>query len=70
MTAQLLAFAVAHVVLAAAFWVMCLLWYIALVSFIGELDVLLQTPKVVAHTETVAGGALIGLGGFVLVRAS
>ncbi len=52
MTAQLLAFAVAHVVLAAAFWVMCLLWYIALVSFIGELGVLLQTPKVVAHTET------------------
>jgi threonine/homoserine/homoserine lactone efflux protein len=60
----------AHVVLAAAFWVMCLLWYIALVFFIGELGVLLQTPKVVARTEAVAGGALIGLGGFVLVRAS
>lgn len=65
-----LAPAVAHVVLAAAFWAMCLLWYVALVTLIGKLGVLLQSPKTARRTEAAAGFALTGVGGFVLVRAS
>jgi len=63
-----LAPAVEHSVLAAAFWVMCFLWYIALVSLIGRLGTVLRSPKFARRTEAVAGGSLIGLGGYVLVR--
>lgn len=61
--------AVAHLVLAAAFWALCLLWYVTLVASIGGLGALLQRPKVARRSEAVAGGALLGLGGFVLARA-
>lgn len=61
--------AATHVVLAAAFWALCLLWYVTLVASIGGLGALLQRPKVPRRTEAVAGGALVGLGGFVLARA-
>ncbi|MET9064442.1 LysE family translocator [Streptosporangium sandarakinum] len=64
-----LAPALEHIMLAAAFWAMCLAWYIALVSLIGRLGNLLQSPKLASRTEAAAGGALIGLGGYVLVRA-
>lgn len=60
---------VAHVVLAAAFWSLCLLWYITLVALIGGLGALLQRPKVARRTEAAAEGALVGLGGLVLTRA-
>jgi threonine/homoserine/homoserine lactone efflux protein len=61
--------ATAHIVLAAAFWTMCLAWYIALVSLIGRFGPLLRSPGFARRTEAVAGGALSGLGGYVLVRA-
>lgn len=60
----------AHLVLAGGFWVLCLLWYILLVTFIGKLGTVLQRPTVVRRTEAVAGGALVGLGGIVLVPIS
>lgn len=58
-----------HVVLAGAFWALCLIWYITLVSAIGRLGALLRRPKVARRTEATAGGALVGLGSFVLARA-
>lgn len=60
----------AHLVLAGAFWILCLLWYVVFVAFIGKLGAVLQRPKVVRRTEAVAGGALVGLGGVVLVPVS
>lgn len=60
----------AHLVLAGAFWALCLLWYVVLVTFIGKWGTVLQRPTVVRRTEAVAGGALVGLGGVVLVPMS
>jgi threonine/homoserine/homoserine lactone efflux protein len=59
----------AHIMLAAAFWTLCMLWYVAIFCLIGRLGGLLKSPKFARRTEAVAGGALTGLGGFVLFRA-
>lgn len=61
---------VQHSVLAGAFWVMCLAWYMVVIALLGRLTRLLQSPTFARRTEAVAGGALIGLGGLVLARAS
>ena len=61
--------AAAHVVLAAAFWVLCLLWHVTLVASIARLGIFLQRPKVARRSEAVTGGVLVGLGGFVVARA-
>ncbi|TNM55837.1 LysE family translocator [Brevibacterium sediminis] len=61
--------ATTHIVLAAAFWTLCLMWYIALVSLIGSIGTRLQRPKFARRIEAVAGSTLMALGGFVLARA-
>lgn len=59
-----------HIVLAAAFWLLCLLWYIGLVATIGSASRILRRPAFARRTEATAGVALTALGGFVLVQSA
>lgn len=58
-----------HILLAGLFWVLCLLWYVALLALIGRLTRFLQSPVVTRRTEALAGSALAGLGAVVLTRS-
>lgn len=58
-----------HIVLAAAFWLLCLLWYISLITLITRVAALLQSPTFARRTEATAGVALSALGVLVLTRA-
>lgn len=59
-----------HIALAAAFWLLCLLWYIGLVSVITRVTTLLQSPTFARRTEATAGVALSTLGVLVLTRSA
>jgi threonine/homoserine/homoserine lactone efflux protein len=61
---------VQHVVLAAAFWTLCLLWYIGLVSLITRVSARLQSRTLARRTEATAGVALTGLGVVVLAHSA
>ncbi|GFZ91503.1 LysE family translocator [Nesterenkonia alkaliphila] len=58
---------VQHLVLAAGFWVMALVWYILVVIFLTKLQRFFQSRKVARRTEAAAGAGLLGLGTYVLV---
>mgnify|MGYP001446330917 CR=1 FL=1 len=58
-----------HIVLAAAFWLLCLIWYIGLVGSIGRAARLLQSPTFARRTEGTAGVVLTALGGLVLAQS-
>ena len=58
-----------HILLAGMFWVLCLFWYIALVTLLSRLTRILQSPAFVRRTEALAGGALTGLGAVVIARS-
>lgn len=59
-----------HILLAGMFWVLCLLWYLALLALLGRLTRFLQSPTFARRTEALAGSALTGLGALVLARSS
>jgi len=59
-----------HIVLAAAFWLLCLIWYIGLVGSIGRAARLLQSPTFARRTEGTAGVVLTALGGLVLAQSA
>ncbi|GMA30417.1 LysE family translocator [Litorihabitans aurantiacus] len=59
---------VQHIVMAAGFWLICLLWYTIVLTLLGRAAGLLRSPAFARRTEAVAGTALLGLGGYVLLR--
>ncbi|MCH1867200.1 LysE family translocator [Nocardioides sp. CFH 31398] len=57
-----------HLVLAAAFWLLCLCWYVGVLTVLGRLGRVLSSPVVARRAEATTGGVLLGLGGLVVLR--
>lgn len=53
---------VAHAVLAGLFWVMCLLWFVLVLSLLARVEVLLRRRDVRRGLAGVSGVSLVGLG--------
>ncbi|TDZ98515.1 LysE family translocator [Mycobacteroides salmoniphilum] len=60
--------ALQHTVLAATFWTLALIWYIGVIIFLTRLRALFQSATFTRRTEAIAGTALLGLGGFILIH--
>ena len=59
-----------HIALAATFWLLCLVWYAALITVIARLAPRLQSPAFARRTEGLAGTAMTGLGALVLTGSA
>lgn len=62
--------AVQHTVMAILFWALALAWYTCVITFLGRIQTIFQSATFARRAEAVAGTALVGLGGFILIAHS